>query len=1041
MTQETSPPSIPPFKPNPCASRNGEPPGTRFPQARSRPSDRVLLIALLASFLLVTLPLVVSPVAAAVPVAAFTATPISGSAPLTVQFTDQSTGSPIYWEWNFGDGWMASGGIEARNPSNEYTVPGTYTVTLRVANFDGSDTEIKTGYLTVTSGGTPPVAAFTATPTSGYDPLSVTFTDQSTNSPTSWSWDFGDGRTAIVQNPSHSYTASGTYTVTLTASNAGGSGSETRINYITVTPPAPVAAFTATPTSGSAPLLVTFTDQSANAPTTWSWDFGDGQTSSAQNPSHTYNTPGAYTITLTATNAYGSDSETKTDAITITVPLPVAAFSGTPVSGEVPLVVSFTDASTNSPTTWAWNFGDGHTSTFQDTAHAYIAQGTYTVTLTVTNAGGSDAEVKTGYIKVGNPTESLVFITSTDTDRKTARRGDMVNVSIRLIAGEASPMDGMILLDRSGDSMSSCMNSVDGACQYTRWDLAKEGALALVGNASANSGMGVSWFATRGDVQHTLDNSPVQVSNEILALDYVPYGYTPDPYTGPGTGGIAGMSNLRDGLYKTIDYLEGVPHENLRTKTVIVFTDGLYNWYGNPIANGRGTALRSKAAYVTCFSGICSGAGMTPYNPANVNTYVEDAMWWEGSDCQDGSCYIPTQDYTFYNEIQEDHANGGWLNFTGLKWNGMDHAGDPAHIAYPTYTGTGESYYGFWPARYGCTGCAQCGYIHCDENINPAQYQLDVCAPEWPYIDGSGVSHGDCEQTKQNLTIFARDANIRLYTVVIRTDADPGTSMPSSYASADDMMKILAYTTGGKYYAVHDRTDLYAAIADITRDTASAATKDLTMEIDDTSVDLNSLLTLNTNNEVFNHHHVDDISTTVQSWDQDGIPLQGITTIPEAQDWLSTHLLNYFVDDLAVGDTFQMNYTVQVNARGHINAIGPDSRVIFKDGYELPLPPTYIDVENNPPVFDNVGEQILDRLEPLTFTVSATDADNDPLTYGYVSLPYGSAFDPSTRTFNWPDEKEKGYYLATFSVTDGMTTVTQTVSITVTDLRPKIVVR
>ncbi|MDD1656832.1 MAG: hypothetical protein LUQ41_00005, partial [Methanomicrobiales archaeon] len=630
--------------------------------------------------------------------------------------------------------------------------------------------------------------------------------------------------------------------------------------------------------------------------------------------------------------------------------------------------------------------------------------------------------------------------TSTDTDRKTARRGDMVNVSIRLIAGEASPMDGMILLDRSGDSMYSCMKSVDGSCQYNRWDLAKEGALALVGNASANSGMGVSWFATRGGIEHTLDNSPVQVANDIMALDYVPYGYTPDPYTGPGTGGIAGMSNLRDGLYKTIDYLEGVPHENLRTKAVIVFTDGLYNWYGNPIANGRGTALKSKAAYVTCFSGICTGAGLNPYNPALVNTYVEDAMWWEGSDCQDGSCYIPTQDYTFYNEVQENHPNGGWLNFTGLKWNGMDHAGDPAHIAYPTYTGNGESYYGFWPARYGCTGCAQCGYIHCDENINPAQYQLDVCAPEWPYIDASGVSHGDCEQTKQNMTIFARDSSIRLYTVVLRTDADPDLSMPTSYANADDMMKILAYKTGGKYYPVHDRADLYAAIDDITRDLSSAATQDLTMEIEDTSVDLNSLLTVNTNNEVFTHHHFDGISTTTQSWDQNGNPIQGITTISEAQDWLATHRLNYFVDDLDVGDTFQMNYTVQVNARGRINAIGPDSKVTFKDGYELSLPPTYIDVENNPPVFDEVGEQTVDRVETLTFTVSATDADNDPLTYGYVSLPLGAAFDIDTLTFEWTPE-DKGFYEATFSVTDGMATVTQTVPITVTDLRPKIILR
>ncbi|MDD1657197.1 MAG: PKD domain-containing protein [Methanomicrobiales archaeon] len=728
---------------------------------------------------------------------------------------------------------------------------------------------------------------------------------------------------------------------------------------------------------------------------------------------------------------------------------PVAAFTATPASGSVPLTVQFIDQSTNSPTSWYWDFGDGQISTAQNPGSTYIAQGLYTVTLTASNAAGSDSEIKIGYITVGNPTQSLVFITSTDTDRKTARKGDLVNVSIRLIAGQASPLDGMIMIDRSGDSMHSCMKSVDGACQYTRWDLAKEGALAFTGNASANSNLGVSWFATRGGIQHTLDNSQVQVSNEILALDYVPYGYTPEPYTGPGTGGIAGMSNLRDGLYKTIKYLGPVPHEKLRTKAVIIFTDGLYNWYGNPIAHGRGTALRTRVARVECSSGYpgngCADmiSGMMPYDPANVNTYVEDAMWWPGSSCLSGSCSLPTQDYTFYNWIQEERLNGGWLNFTGLKWNGLDYLGDPAHIAYPGYTGDGESYSGYWPVTSACSACELCGYIHCDSNYNSDQYQLDVSAPEWPYIEyvnGVKTLRGSSEQTEQNMTIFARDYNIRLYTVVIRTDADTGTSMPSSYATADDMMKILAYTTGGKYYPVHDREDLYASIDDITRDLASAATKDLTMEIEDMAVDLNSLLTVNTNDEVFAHQHLQDISTTVQSWDMDGIPLRGITTIPEAQDWLSTHRLTYFVDDLNVGDTFQMNYTVRVDARGRINAIGPDSKVTFKDGYELPLPPTYIDVENIPPVFAEIEDKIVDRMEPLTFTISATDADNDPLTYSSVSLPIGATFDCNTREFNWPDEKDRGYYSATFSVTDGMATVTQTVYITVTDLRPKIII-
>mgnify|MGYP003764676023 CR=1 FL=1 len=250
----------------------------------------------------------------------------------------------------------------------------------------------------------PPVAAFSAAPTSGIAPLTVQFTDASTGSPTAWSWNFGDGGTSDQQHPSHTYNEPGTYTVNLTATNAGGSDTETKTGYITVTAPVlpPVAAFSAAPTTGTAPLTVQFTDASTNDPTAWSWTFGDGGTSDQQHPSHTYNEPGTYTVNLTATNAGGSDTETKTGYITVTAPIlpPVAAFSASPTTGIAPLTVQFTDASTGSPTSWHWDFGDGRTSIAQSPRHTYSTAGTYTVNLTATNAGGSDTETKNGYITV-----------------------------------------------------------------------------------------------------------------------------------------------------------------------------------------------------------------------------------------------------------------------------------------------------------------------------------------------------------------------------------------------------------------------------------------------------------------------------------------------------------------------------------------------------------------------------------------------------------------------------------------------------------------
>jgi PKD repeat protein len=174
--------------------------------------------------------------------------------------------------------------------------------------------------LTITSGIEPPTADFSGSPTSGYVPLTVTFTDQSIGA-VSWSWDFGDTGTSTDQNPVHTYNSVGTYTVTLTAVNSYGSDVETKTNYITVQAvQTPTADFTASSTAIYTGQSVTFTDTSGNGPTSWSWTFDGGTPASStdQDPVVTYNTAGTYTVSLTAANSAGSDTETKTDYITVT---------------------------------------------------------------------------------------------------------------------------------------------------------------------------------------------------------------------------------------------------------------------------------------------------------------------------------------------------------------------------------------------------------------------------------------------------------------------------------------------------------------------------------------------------------------------------------------------------------------------------------------------------------------------------------------------------------------------------------------------------
>jgi PKD repeat protein len=257
------------------------------------------------------------------PVADFSASPTSGTAPLDVAFTDNSTNNPSSWSWDFGDGSTSS----AQNPTHTYSSPGTYTVKLTATNGSGSDTKNRTDYISVTVFVSPPAADFSASPTSGTAPLAVSFSDNSMNSPTNWSWDFGDGSTSSLQNPTHTYSSPGTYTVKLTATNLGGSDTKSRTDYISVTapPPAPVADFSGSPTSGTAPLDVSFSDVSSGSPTSWSWDFGDGSTSTAQNPTHTYSSAGTYTVKLTATNPSGSDSKTQVGYISARDPVVAAA--------------------------------------------------------------------------------------------------------------------------------------------------------------------------------------------------------------------------------------------------------------------------------------------------------------------------------------------------------------------------------------------------------------------------------------------------------------------------------------------------------------------------------------------------------------------------------------------------------------------------------------------------------------------------------------------------------------------------------------------
>ena len=360
------------------------------------------------------------------PTADFTTSPTSGPAPLNVSFTDNSTSYDgiVSWIWDFGDGETST----EQHPTHVYN-DGEYTVSLTVEDTNGdNDIETKIDYITVTASNQPPVADANGSYT-GTEGAPITFDGSGSHDPdgdiVSYTWDFDDGTTEIFIGSNltafatHTYNQNGTYTVTLTVTDDD-SATDTDTTTATVADTNPTADFSATPTSGPEPLTVSFTDLSTSYDgiTAWEWDFDNDSVvdSTEQHPIHVYGQDGVHTVTLEIYEGDGdSYRETKVDYVTVADTRPIADFSATPTSGPEPLQVNFTDLSTSNDgiTSWTWNFGDGETSTKQNPTHKFPDDGTFNVSLTVTDADGStDTITKQVSVQNVGPTADFNIISS-----------------------------------------------------------------------------------------------------------------------------------------------------------------------------------------------------------------------------------------------------------------------------------------------------------------------------------------------------------------------------------------------------------------------------------------------------------------------------------------------------------------------------------------------------------------------------------------------------------------------------------------------------
>lgn len=314
----------------------------------------------------------------------------------SVDFVNTSIGSGLTYAWDFGDG---SSSIDA-NPSHTYADTGRYTVTLQVFDVNGCDsTTVRSLYINVVQ----PFAQFvTDTLTANCPPLLVNFINQSSSDVTSWSYNFGNGGTSALENPSHIYNSPGVYYPSLTITNSIGCTATYNLPDSIVVG-GPTGSFMYQQITYCAPFEVEFYAQGTNPAVTHIWDFGDGNVLvDDDTATHYYAIPGTFNPQLILDDQMGCVISLPTIS-----PIYAAIVNADYVSDVTymcqPGIANFTDLSSGVPNvvSWFWDFGDGTTSTDQNPSHYFAATGSYDITLIATNADGcSDTLVRPGYIRV-----------------------------------------------------------------------------------------------------------------------------------------------------------------------------------------------------------------------------------------------------------------------------------------------------------------------------------------------------------------------------------------------------------------------------------------------------------------------------------------------------------------------------------------------------------------------------------------------------------------------------------------------------------------
>ena len=446
--------------------------------------------------------------------------------------TTQTTAASISYVWNFGDG--NNSGLNS--PSHTYTVADTFSVSL----ISNTNSGCQDSYIDTVIIYPVPNTLFTIDSICLYDSaLFLNNTDTVSSPNLVFNWNFGDGYFSNQYNPSHLYLSNNNYNITLTTNSINGCSSS--FSKILSVSPIPTANFTSNNICFNEAAI--FQNSSTPGGLNFEWNFGDGNNSSTTDPVHNYLSASSFNVELiSSSNAGCYDTVVKSIAVN---PLPYPDFTfgavcyGSPTSFSNNSQINTSD----SISSYLWNFGDGQNSIVENPSHLYLNDGSYDVELSVTstNSCSNDTiisiEVKPFPVANFTFTEACINQDLIFTNQSSINDGSPLTYSWYFGDGQTSGSEnpinvyvnsGIKTVKLIAESNFQCQDSIEKTVEifslptvFAGLDTSVSKGYSVQLMSFVSGGLNFNWSPTDGLSNSTIFNpeaSPLQTTDYILEV-------------------------------------------------------------------------------------------------------------------------------------------------------------------------------------------------------------------------------------------------------------------------------------------------------------------------------------------------------------------------------------------------------------------------------------------------------------------------------------------------------------------------------------------